>query len=42
MPRAGAYEMALGDFNEDIQVDLMFAKEHGTSHELHRQNPRAH
>jgi hypothetical protein len=31
-----------GDFNVDFEVDAMFAKEHGTSHELLRHNPRAH
>ena len=34
--------MAFGAFNVDFQVDAMFAKEHGTSHELLRRNPRGH
>jgi hypothetical protein len=33
--------MALGDFNVDIQVHLIFPPELWTSHELLRQNPRA-
>ena len=34
--------MALGAFSEESQVDRIFPPEHGTSHELVRQNPRAH
>jgi hypothetical protein len=42
MPRAGAYEMALGDFKIDFQVHVIFPPELWTSRELLRHNPRAH
>jgi hypothetical protein len=34
--------MALGAFSEESQVDRIFPPEHGTSHELVRQNSQAH
>jgi hypothetical protein len=34
--------MALGAFSGKSQVDRIFPPEHGTSHELLQQNPRAH